>query len=99
MAINTRASTTSSGIRKLSAAENHQKRLNEISVNKEKLTHLVETCINKLKINYVKLSMLCGTVNIKRCTDIVNDIYLDATWYKKREKQYNTKRNNVRSTN
>lgn len=93
MAINTRNSRSSSGTKKIYKAERHSKKLKNDENNTNILNDLITKCLTKLKINFVNLSMLCGTINIKRCSDIVNDIYLDSSWYKKRKNIYDIKRN------
>lgn len=62
----------------------HESKLLDQAASSSVREDLIGKAMLVLKCNYVNLSKIAGTLNIKRLDDIINCIYLDSAWYKER---------------
>jgi len=65
--------------------ERHEKKIEKtISLKKERLDLLSQLLIKYPRMTIGSLSKKYGTLNIRRLTDILNDVAEDALWYRAR---------------
>lgn len=76
--------------RELKAAKHRRKINKQVELSEERLA-LVDSCKAKLGYGSVRLQRLIGTLNIRRLSEVMNDTYLDADWFKDRQKRKEAK--------